>query len=100
MTNRTATNPIAEALQNVLVSPNVSDSNGEAANLVDVLGNLASAVWFAHGWRTDPSRRPNAIEGHGEAIKEAARSIESGLESVATAIDGLAIAILDRRGPT
>ena len=64
----------AEALQSVFTSPNVSDSNGEAANLVDVLGNLASAVWFGVSWRTDPTRRPNAIEGHGEAIKVAAEN--------------------------
>ena len=87
---------LAEVLQNVLVSPNVSDANGEAANLVDVLGNLASAVWFGVGWRTDPSRRPNAIEGHGEAIKMAAERIETGLESVASVIGELASAIRER----
>ena len=36
---------IARALEFVLVSPNVSDSNGEAANLVDTTQNLARALW-------------------------------------------------------
>ena len=36
---------ITETLYSCLVSPNVSDSNGEAANLVDTTNNIAKALW-------------------------------------------------------
>lgn len=32
---------LSQALENVFVSPNVSDSNGEPANLVDVMAMIA-----------------------------------------------------------
>jgi hypothetical protein len=85
----TKTDHLAETLERVLISPNVSDANGEAANIVDTLGNLASAVWFGVDHRTDSKKRPNALEFHAETIKE-------GLESVASAIGDLAAAIREK----
>jgi hypothetical protein len=86
----TKTDHLAETLQNVLTSPNVCDANGEPANVVDTLGNLASAVWFAAEHRTDPRKRPNAMEHHAETIK-------AGLELVAMAIGDLASAIRESK---
>lgn len=37
---------IAEAIRFTLVSPNVSDSNGEAANVVDALNEIARALFY------------------------------------------------------
>ncbi len=92
----TKTDQLSETLRDVLTSPNVSDSNGEAANLVDALGNLASAMWFGVDHRTDPRKRPNAMEFHAEAILEAAGKIENGLAFVASAIGDLATAVRER----
>ncbi len=45
--NATKTDRLSETLANVLTSPNVSDSNGEAANLVDVFDEISRCLWFA-----------------------------------------------------
>lgn len=36
---------IARTLRSCFISPNVSDSNMEAANLVDVLDDISRALW-------------------------------------------------------
>lgn len=77
---------VADALREVLVSPNVGDSNGEPANLVDVLDEISRGLWHGLSWRTDPATKPNAIEGHGEAIKEAAGMIACAISDLAQAI--------------
>jgi hypothetical protein len=87
--NAKTVSDLTNTLRDVLVSPNVADANGEAANLVDVLDDLTWAVWHGMNWRSDPTTRPNAIEGHGEAIKVAA-------ETIALAIGDLASAIRER----
>jgi hypothetical protein len=38
---------VAQALRDVLISPNCSDSNWESANLVDGLYEVAGAIRFA-----------------------------------------------------
>jgi ABC-type transporter Mla subunit MlaD len=63
---------VADAIRASLISPNVSDSNWEPANVVDVIDDLAGA-----------------IRGAGERIG-------TGLQSIAEAVDRLAIAIGDR----
>jgi len=65
-------NQLADTIHNVMVSPNVSDSNGEAANIVDVIDN------------------------HGRCMLDAAVKIERGLASIALAIGELAEAIRER----
>jgi hypothetical protein len=36
---------IAVAIKNAFESPNVSDSNGEVANVVDALDKIGNALW-------------------------------------------------------
>jgi hypothetical protein len=86
MATQTKTDRLADILERLLISPNVSDSNGEPANLVDAVDDLSRAVWYGLEWRTDPARRPNAIEGHGEALKQAGESIASAIRDLADAI--------------
>jgi hypothetical protein len=64
------------------------------------LDSLSRAIRHGLEWRDDPKRRPNAIEGHGEAIKEAAEKIERGFESISSAIGDSASAIRDKQKPT
>jgi hypothetical protein len=66
--SRTATNN-ADAIREALISPNVFDSNGEPANLVDVIHRQARNIQAAGEW------------------------IGSGLDQVAAAIHDLADAI-------
>ena len=75
---------IAQALVESLISPNVSDSNMEAANLVDVGDNMAAALWKLA--RTGDKESVGALEAHGEAIKDAAYIIAGALHDLATAI--------------
>jgi hypothetical protein len=83
---------IADALRAVFVSPNVTDSNLEAANVVDAIDELSRAVWCATRRSGSPHHSElGAIDAHGEAIREAAATI-------ATAIDNLAAAIRERGG--
>jgi hypothetical protein len=78
-------NLIAQALRDTLISPNVSDSNFEAANLVDVGAVIGDALWKLA--RTgDLDKSPGTIEAHGEAIKEAAHTIAEALDNLANAI--------------
>lgn len=94
------TDRLADTLAAVLTSPNVSDSNGEPANLVDAVDSLASAVRFGLKWlgNGDAATTFGAIEGHGMAVLEAAGKIESGLESISSAISDLASAIREHSG--
>lgn len=63
---------LADVLRDVLVSPNVADSNGEAANLVDVLDN------------------------HGRTLLDGSEKIAAGLHAIANAIGDLASAIREQ----
>lgn len=83
-----APNPIAEALRDVLVSPNVSDSNFEAANVVDALDQIARALWC--GLRTkDP-------DSHSER-NSLSDEIKSASERIATALTEIAISLRVQR---
>jgi hypothetical protein len=70
---------IAQALRETLISPNVSDANFEAANLVDVGAQISDALWKLA--RTDDPKSVGAIEAHGEAVKDAARMIADAIFS-------------------
>ena len=90
--NATKSDRLAETLGAVLTSPNVADSAGEPANLVDVFDEISRCLWFSFA----PERgmkRVSVIAEHGEAIKGAARGIEIGLDGIAEAINNLASAI-------
>ena len=47
---------IAKALIRVFESPNVSDSNWEQANIVDVLDDLAKALWYIAKQKGNPDK--------------------------------------------
>jgi hypothetical protein len=76
---------IAQAIVESLISPNVSDSNLEAANLVDVGDEISRALWKLA--RTEDAQgQPGTLMAHGEAIKEAAHTIAEALDNLANAI--------------
>jgi hypothetical protein len=71
---------VAEALHDVLVSPNVYDSNGEGAICVDALDSIRGA-----------------IKAHAMAVEAAGERIGDGLDSIASAINNLAEAVRKMR---
>ena len=79
---------IASAIECSLQSPNVSDRNGEAANVVDALDELASAIRFAakHLGFNDASTPMGAIEGLGKCITDGADTIADAMHCIADAI--------------
>lgn len=85
----------ANAIRETLISPNVADSNGENANVVDVLDRLARAV--STGLKRlgtgDAATPMGAIEAHALEVKNAGEAIAGSLESIATAINRLADSI-------
>lgn len=85
-----AKDQIAEALRLTFISPNVSDSNMEAANLVDVADNLARALWCLA--RVDD---PDETRG---AVELLSQEIKAGSERIANALQSIADAIRERRG--
>jgi hypothetical protein len=80
----------AEAILSALISPNVSDSNLEATNVVDVIHDLAQAI--RHGLRS-----LGAIEAHGKAILDSSERISNSLDGIADAISNLARVIQEGR---
>jgi hypothetical protein len=79
-------NLLAQALRDTLISPNVSDSNLEAANLVDVGDNIASALWKLARTEASAAGQPGTLMAHGEALREAAHIIADALLVLADAI--------------
>jgi hypothetical protein len=79
---------IAEALNNNFTSPNVSDSNGEAANLVDTMQYLAKALWrLGLGSNRRDKDDFGAIEILAMVLEESADKISNGLYAIAKAIE-------------
>lgn len=83
-------------LQSCFISPNELDSNGEAANVVDVIGRLAHETH-----RVATAILANAAPGHDaaggrvESLTEAVMGITAGLVAIAAAINHLAEAVRD-----
>ncbi len=69
---------VANVLRRVLESPNVADSNGEPANVVDVLHWLARAVGNL------AEANAGGMEAIALAITNAGQAVQAGLEEVAT----------------
>ncbi len=67
---------IAAAIRDTLISPNVPDARGEAANLVDTTSYMANGV----------SGLRKALQEHSSAVTEAAAVIAAGLHDLADAI--------------
>src|SRR5262245_31958069 len=109
---------LAEALRACLISPNVADSNFEAANVVDVIQNVAKSTSRLADAVTLLDHAGTAMtDGEGrevESLTEAMVSVSQGLtaltyaanrqadaldnlESIAHAIDNLAEAVRDHK---
>lgn len=94
-----ADDQIAKAIRDTFISTNVRDSMDDAANVVDALDRLASVVakglkWLGTGDAATPF---GAIEAHAMAIKDAGDAIAGSLESVASALNGVAEAIRESK---
>lgn len=92
---------IGRALESVFVSPNVSDANGEAANVVDALAGIGRMVWESakHLGNGTADTGFGAIEGHSMMVKDAGERIASALNGVASALDRIAAALEDKSTP-
>lgn len=95
-----AKDDVANALRDVLISTDVSDSNLEPANLVDVVDRIAYAIKrglsdLGTGNACTPM---GAIEFHASQLKDAGDTISSSLGEVASALQEIAEAIRDLKG--
>lgn len=90
---------IANAIERTLISPNVSDSNLEAANVVDAIDKLAAAASNIAYGLCDPNAAPgrDANDGTVGCVTEAIMGITGGLFRIAHAIEDLAEAIREGR---
>lgn len=90
---------LAHAIRETFISPNVCDSNLEAANVVDALANIAKAG-FAIRTAITPIAQPGRDEtdGHVESLTEAVMGVTAGLVRIADALHDLAAAIREHGG--
>ncbi len=80
----------AQAIYDTLMSPNVSDSNGEAANIVDVISAVAQSIRHAAKslGSADAATPMGALEAHGKCILDASERIAGAISELAEAIRG------------
>jgi hypothetical protein len=84
----------ASAIRDSFNSPNVCDSNGETANIVDVVQSLGVCVRdVARAITPFAAGSPGASGGHVESLTEAVMDASHGLASIASAINELAEAV-------
>lgn len=84
----------ADAIANSFQSPNVADSNMEAANVVDVIHDLSrQARNIALAITPNAAPGQDANGGTVASLTEAVMGITGGLDKIATAIADLASAI-------
>jgi hypothetical protein len=86
---------LCDTLRYVFVSPNVCDSNFEAANLVDATANLANGA-FAVARAITPKASPGVGAdgtGHIESLTEAVMDMSCSLLRIAEAIGDVASAL-------
>ena len=78
----------SDALKAIGISPNVSDSNGEPANLVDALSQIATNIFIAGKWlgNGDAATDMGALEAHGKAILDASETIAGAINNLADAV--------------
>lgn len=89
---------VANAILQTLASPNVSDSNGEVANVVDVLSSLAySTKRIAEAIVAPAMPGTDATGGHVECLVEAAMGITEGLVRIADSLSDVAAAIRETK---
>lgn len=88
---------VANAIVDCLRSPNVSDSNFEAANLVDTTDRMASGIYrLALAIMPNAAGGKDANGGHVESLTEAVMGVSAGLARIADAIESLADAVRHR----
>lgn len=87
----------ADAIRATLESPNVCDSNGEVANVVDVISQLAhSTNRIAQAITpSDAAAGRDAADGHVTSLTEAVMGLTAGMIEIAGAIKELAGAVDD-----
>jgi hypothetical protein len=84
----------AQAIANSLNSPNVFDSNGEAANVVDVLNHVANAGRkIARAITADACAGSDEYGGRIESLTESVMGVTSGLHDIAAALHRIADAM-------
>ncbi len=91
---------VADALLHALVSPNVPDSNLEAANVVDVgakIGRACRAIAVAIAPVDGPQKLADGSQL--TTLTEAVGRMADGIEHVASAIADLAVAVKERGQP-
>lgn len=96
-------NTTAQAIRDVLVSPNVADSNFESANVVDVINYVSNSI--RHGTSViadaitprDAAGRRDDSGTHVGSLTEAVMGLTSGLCSIAAAINNLAEAVREAK---
>lgn len=89
---------IADAIVRSFESPNVIDSNFENANIVDVLGRLASATHCIAKSLYPIGAMPgeDRTGGRVSSLTEAVMGIAAGLCNIADSIDNLASAVREK----
>lgn len=89
---------VAEAISEALTSPNVSDANGECANVVDTLNRISLAASQIARAITPDHAAPghDATGGTIMSLTEAMMGVTSGLVCIAESISELASAVRDR----
>lgn len=94
MTNEQAS-IIADAIVRVFESPNVSDSNGEAANIVDAIASLSRAVNRIANAIVPADASPGRDERGGVigCVVEAMMSMTQAIDGVADGMDRIADSI-------
>ncbi len=67
----------ADALLSVGISPNVADANGEPANLVDAISQVANAIRYGAKWlgNGEAASAYGGAGAHGKAIIDAGDNI-------------------------
>ena len=84
----TSTDKVARAILDSLISPNVSDGNMEAANVVDAIDSVSQAIRYGlkQLGNADAATPMGALEAHGFAIKEAGEQIALAIRDLADAV--------------
>lgn len=89
---------VADAILATMQSPNVADSNGEQANVVDVINGVAQGLFsLRRSITAQASPGTDETGGHVECLTEAVMGITSGLFKIADAIRELADAVRETK---
>jgi hypothetical protein len=79
-----------KAIRDCFISPNVCDSNMEAANVVDAISNLANGAFAIRNAITPCAAPGSDGYGHVASLTEAVMGITHALSSIASALQAIA----------